>query len=151
MTAVKRTISIPSDLDEELRAYELPISAICQKALRGAVEELEDNRRRIVVTTTRGREGFLGRWIIRPDDDAALTELTKWRGQGKAIWDAGHHYAVAITEQGRLVVYVPETHTLTFCRTLPGTNMYLPEDVRERVKVMVDQTTEEPIIWHEDW
>lgn len=92
-------ISVPDELAEQVRTLKIPISTVCQKALRDAVETalLHDQQgmEEIVLDVGRPpvRVGFIGRWLLAPDREAARHN------------PAGMYFGIAVTKRGRIAVY----------------------------------------------
>jgi hypothetical protein len=97
-------ISVPADLAEQVRERGIRVSAICQRALRAEVERLRtldgDGMQRIIadVGEPTVTVGFTGRWLVDPDPDSTRS--------GEEGYDAGAYWGVALTQKGRIVVYL---------------------------------------------
>jgi post-segregation antitoxin (ccd killing protein) len=57
---VRLNISVPDTLAEEVRQYGVPVSAVCQRALRGEVARLRDPAARDVAVSLRAMSAELG-------------------------------------------------------------------------------------------
>lgn len=150
MPAAKLTISVPASLAAELKAYDLSPSAICQPALRAAVDKAEGDARRIVVETTGGYEAFYGRWVIDPDSEDANTAQA-FDENGVQIYPPDERWGVALTDHGRIVVYWRNAKLL---RRVDGglAAAAIPDDVRERATEPARVAAEQEVItMHEDW
>lgn len=103
---MRMNISVPDELAEQVRTRDLPISAICQDALREAVE-MHDKKERTMtdmqqISVETGAdydmtETFTGLWLVEPDSDETRT--------GEENWDAGTYWGVARTKKGQIAVY----------------------------------------------
>jgi hypothetical protein len=98
-------ISVPGGLAAEVRERDIPISAICQRALGAEVKRLralEDSGGMEQITVGVGEPsvtvGFTGRWLVCPDPDG-----TRAVEDG---YDAGAYWGVALTQKGRIAVYL---------------------------------------------
>jgi hypothetical protein len=102
-------VYLPDDLAEEMAEVEdLPTSAICQRALREelrqmqAITEAGKDMKRIEVDVE-DRNGdvhtvaFTGRWLVSSDSDHGQTD--------EAGHDAGTRWGIALTGRGRYAVY----------------------------------------------
>ncbi len=97
---MRMTISVPDELGEQIRELGLPISSICQKGLRTAVENATADNELIKVETGEDyniTKGFMGRWLVEPDSDGTRAD--------DESWDAGAYWGVAATQKGRIAVY----------------------------------------------
>jgi len=100
---MRMNISVPDELAEQVRERNLPISAICQRALREeldhlkALEQASGDMEKIIVEVGYPSltVGFTGRWLVEPDPDET-------RGGD----DAGAYWGIALTQRGRIAVYV---------------------------------------------
>ena len=100
----KINVYLSDDLAEEVRKHQLPVSAICQQALREEVERMTITAttptfRTLTVDTGPERnrtEKFKGFWVVEPSDDMR---------SGAPGADAGMCYGVARTAKGRVAVY----------------------------------------------
>jgi Post-segregation antitoxin CcdA len=106
----KINVYLPDDLADEVKAHDLPVSAICQAALRKEIEKVKTKEqtgmeeiqveigdpRDVGATVT---ASFIGRWLVEPDSDDTRTGLVD---QG---YDAGAYWGVALTKRGRIAVY----------------------------------------------
>lgn len=96
--------SVPDDLAERVRELDLPISRICQDALRYAADTASRETGTIEIEIYdrygehRHTEAFEGRWLIEPDPDETRT--------GEEGYDAGAYWGVAQTKRGRFAVYM---------------------------------------------
>jgi len=101
----KINIYVSEDLAVQIRQHQVPMSAICQRALREEIERMEATAKDqdfevLVVETGDGRqrtERFMGRWVVAPDNNSRSSELGV---------DAGSCYGVADTAKGRIAVWV---------------------------------------------
>jgi hypothetical protein len=126
---MRMNISVPDELADQVRALELPISAICQTALRNAVIDTRQDTERITVETGHDyniTEAFTGRWLVHPDPDESRT--------AEPGYDAGAYWGVALTARGRIAVYVAHCNErfpgqLTDFDTLAEATDTLPADI----------------------
>ena len=132
---MRMNISVPDVLAEQVRTRDLPISAICQDALRTAVEVHDQKERtmtdmqRITVETGADydmAETFTGLWLVYPDPDETRT--------GEENWDAGTYWGVARTQKGQIAVYTAHCNGrspghLGVYRSLEQTKGDVPEDI----------------------
>lgn len=148
--AQELTITVPDYVAEEARAYDVPISSVCNAALRAAIDQAEGDTHKIVVQTGKGTEAFYGQWVVHPDDDDSRTKLAADPESGEVFWDESVHWGVAVTRTGRVAVYQKEAGLLRLSHTLPDAIM--PPDIYEKA---VDLTAVPPaapaIVWHHDW
>lgn len=98
----KINVYLPDDLAAEVRKHDIPISAICQAALRRATERLRTNDTGfeqiiVMVGNPAIATGFMGRWLLPPDP------------YGTCSSEDGHdtdvYWGVAATKRGRIAVY----------------------------------------------
>src|SRR5579859_6772905 len=95
---MRMNISVPDQLAEEVRRRNLPVSAICQRALRDEVGRLRAadiaglQTLTVHVGDSLAAVRFTGRWLIEPDADRAEAPQRYF------------HYGVAITGRGRIAV-----------------------------------------------
>jgi hypothetical protein len=102
---MRMNISVPDTLAKQIRERNLPISAICQRALREevdrlrAIETADEDMSQITVDVGEPylTVGFTGRWLVEPDSDETRS--------GAAGADAGAYWGVARTKRGRIAVY----------------------------------------------
>lgn len=102
---MRMNISVPDALAEQARERNIPVSAICQRALSVEVERLralENGSGMERVTVDVGEPavtvGFSGRWLVCPDLDGSRS--------GEEGYDAGAYWGVALTQKGRIAVYL---------------------------------------------
>lgn len=104
----KINVYLPDDLADEIRQHRVSVSAICQEALRRAVElqKTSDNMKKIMVTIGKPQivTGFTGRWLVAPDPQNTTSD------------DGGHdpdtYWGVALTRRGRIAVYAAHRQEL---------------------------------------
>lgn len=100
----KINVYLPDDLADEVRRYQLPVSAICQQALLERISKMKATTDAPGFTTLtvetgderRRTEKFTGYWVIEPGDDQRSSDPQA---------DAGTCYGVARTAKGRVAVY----------------------------------------------
>jgi hypothetical protein len=97
----KVNVYLPDDLADEVRRHRVPVSTICQEALRRAVERLRTNDEMKQIMVTVGKPeiviGFTGRWLVPPDP-----QLTTSADDAR---DPDVYWGVAVTRRGRIAVY----------------------------------------------
>ena len=151
MGATKLTISVPASLAEEVKAYGISPSLVCQPALRAAVEDVAADTDKIVLQTQDGLEAFWGTWVIDPDSDDAMT-AEHHDEHGERVWDEEEHWGVAVTRAQHIVVYWRNAGLLRFVKG-GLSQAVLPSDVRERAAEPGRTVDGAPpvIIEHRDW
>jgi hypothetical protein len=99
----KINVYLPDDLAHAVRRHQVPVSAICQAALRHEVERLQVmddtglDQIILEVGNPAHSTGFVGRWLVEPAvDDTHSSEP----GQ-----DPDAYWGVAVTRRGRIAVY----------------------------------------------
>ena len=94
----KINVDLPDDLAEQVRARELPVSAICQRALRAEISRIHTMEQAVGIIVQVGKPavdiGFSGRWLVEPDVDKTRA------GPDEAVF-----WGVALTRRGRIAVY----------------------------------------------
>jgi hypothetical protein len=94
----KITIELPDDLAEQVEARELPVSSICQRALKAEISHLQTIEHAVGIIVQVGQPGvdigFQGRWLIEPDTDNT-----------RAGSEEGTYWGVALTKRGRIAIY----------------------------------------------
>jgi hypothetical protein len=94
----KITIELPDELAEQVRVRALPVSSICQRALRAEISHLQTVEHAAGIIVQVGEPavdlGFQGRWPIEPDTDNT-----------RAGPEEGTHWGVALTKRGRIAIY----------------------------------------------
>jgi hypothetical protein len=94
----KINIDVPDELATQVRARELPVSAICQRALRAEVSHLQTIEQAAGIIVQVGKPavdiGFRGRWLVEPDIEKSRAGL-----------EEGAYWGVALTKRGRIAVY----------------------------------------------
>jgi hypothetical protein len=94
----KINIDVPDDLARQVRARNLPVSAICQRALRAEISRLQTIEQAVGIIVQVGSPavdiGFRGRWLVEPDADKT-----------RAGQEEGAYWGVALTKRGRIAVY----------------------------------------------
>jgi len=98
-------VYLPDDLAQQVRRVELPISSICQQALREELDKMTTTQDEITYETLSvwvGEDGheerFRGRWLVKPDPDETRS--------GDEGYDAGAYFGVAQTAKGKVAVFV---------------------------------------------
>lgn len=100
----KINVYLPDDLADEVRQYQLPVSAICQQALLERISKMKAKTAAPDFTTLtvetgdeRSRtEKFMGYWVVEPSDNQRSSEPEA---------DNGVCFGVARTAKGRVAVY----------------------------------------------
>jgi hypothetical protein len=96
---MRMNISVPDDLAADVRALGLPVSALCQRALREEVNRLRSaellgmQRLKVIAGDPLTEVSFTGRWLIDPYAE---------RDKTPALYV---YYGVAITARGQFAVY----------------------------------------------
>jgi hypothetical protein len=101
----KISVYLPDDMAKAVRRHNLPVSAICQRALQERLQLMEATTMDPAFTTLEVQTGpdrsrteqFKGYWVIAPNDSMRSGEVTS---------DAGACYGVARTARGHVAVYV---------------------------------------------
>jgi Post-segregation antitoxin CcdA len=135
-------ISVPDDLAERVRELDLPISRICQAALRSAADAAARETGVIEVEIHdhygkhRHTEAFEGRWLVEPDPDKTRT--------GEEGYEPGAYWGVAQTRRGRIAVYMAEINVgfapqLTDYDSLDDAKGELPEDILAKAKKVLGE------------
>ena len=91
-------VDLPDELAEQVRKRDLPVSAICQRALRAEVSHLLTIEQAAGIIVQVGEPavdmGFRGRWLVEPHPDRTQAGL-----------EEGAYWGVALTKRGRIAVY----------------------------------------------
>lgn len=91
-------IDLPDELADQVRVRELPVSAICQRALRAEISHLQTIEQAAGIIVQVGEPafdiGFSGRWLVEPDVNKSQAGL-----------EEGAYWGVALTKRGRIAVY----------------------------------------------
>ncbi len=91
-------IDVPDELAKQVSARELPVSAICQRALRAEISHLQMIEQAVGIIIQVGKPavdiGFRGRWLVEPDIEKSRAGL-----------DEGAYWGVALTKRGRIAIY----------------------------------------------
>jgi hypothetical protein len=94
----KIDVDLPDDLAELVRKRDLPVSAICQRALRAEISHRQPIEQAVGIIVQVGEPamdiGFRGRWLVEPDPDKT-----------QAGPEEGAYWGVALTKRGRIAVY----------------------------------------------
>jgi hypothetical protein len=76
---------VSNELAEQVQAWDLPVSAICQRALKAEISHLQTIEEAVGIIVQVGEPavdiGFRGRWLVEPDTDktrAGLEEGAYW-------------------------------------------------------------------------
>jgi hypothetical protein len=139
----KINVYLPDDLAEQVKARDLPVSAICQNALRKELDKMQTKQltgmeeiqveigdpRDVGATLT---ASFIGRWLVAPDEDETRTRMVD-------KYDAGAYWGVALTKRGRIAVYTVHCNDrwpaeLHDYDTLDDAADHLPEDILAMAK-----------------
>jgi post-segregation antitoxin (ccd killing protein) len=142
----KINVYVPDQLAAQLKTRGLPVSAICQEALRRELARLhlKESTAFDEVTVAVGEPamtvGFLGRWLVFPD------------GHGDGVAEDGRRggpWGVALTKRNRIAVYrsdTTESATLNDYDSLAQAARELPVDV---VALAGRAIGEEKVIWRD--
>lgn len=88
-------IDLPDELAKKVKAWDLPVSAICQRALRAEISHRQPIEQAAGIIVQVGNPavdlGFSGRWLIVPDPDKT-----------QAGMENGAYWGVALTKRGRI-------------------------------------------------
>ena len=91
-------IDLPEELANKVKAWDLPVSAICQRALRAEISHRQPIEQAVGIIVQVGSPavdiGFRGRWLVEPDADKTQAGL-----------EEGAYWGVALTKRGRIAVY----------------------------------------------
>jgi hypothetical protein len=148
---MRMNISVPDALAEEVRQRNIPISAICQRALRDELDRLGLADQDVVpmekITVEVGEPalttGFIGRWLVMPGRDETRT--------GEEGYDAGAYWGIALTQKHRIAVYTAHCND----RWAPVINDYdtlddaaedVPEDI---IALAAAELGEQRVIWRD--
>jgi hypothetical protein len=151
---MRMNISVPDTLAQEVRERNLPISAVCQRALSAEIDRLrslEGARKEMrPITVPVGDAwvtvGFTGRWLVHPDSHEAETREPREDDFKGAFW------GVAQTQKGRIAVYMG-THGAGFAPELldydsldQAAKDEVPEDVLQRA---AEALGEDRVLWRD--
>ena len=91
-------IDLPDELANKVKAWDLPVSSICQRALRAEISHRQPIEQAAGIIVQVGTPpvdvGFRGRWLVEPDPDKTQAGL-----------EEGAYWGVALTKRGRIAVY----------------------------------------------
>jgi len=91
-------IDLPEELANKVKAWDLPVSAICQRALKAEISHRQPIEQAVGIIVQVGKPavdiGFRGRWLVEPDPTKTQTGL-----------EDGAYWGVALTKRGRIAVY----------------------------------------------
>ena len=141
----KITVDLPNDLADQVKARELSVSAICQRALRAEISHLQTIEQAVGIIVQVGDPavdiGFSGRWLVEPNRDKT-----------RAGPDEGAYWGVALTKRARIAVYRAHVNqewpaSLSDYDTLDNaTAADVPEKIIASAK---DALGEEHVIWRD--
>ncbi|MBB4931398.1 hypothetical protein F4561_002218 [Lipingzhangella halophila] len=147
-------ISVPDVLAEQVRAIQMPVSEVCQRALRQALDRSQQLKSTDSATDSMGEItvevdnppftfGFIGRWLVEPDRDDTRT--------GEDGYDAGAYWGVAQTKRGRIAVYTAHCNDrwpaqLNDHDTLDEAAKELPEDI---LAMAARELGEDLVVWRD--
>lgn len=102
LSMARVNVYLPDDLASEVRRAGLPVSPICQNALREELTKMpsktQNETKYETITVNVGEDNheelFRGRWLVEPDRDAT-----------RAGDDFGAYWGVAQTEKGNIAVF----------------------------------------------
>jgi hypothetical protein len=148
---MRMNISVPDALADEVRRRDIPISAICQRALQEEVDRLDAAehaaRGMDKITVDVGEPaltvGFTGRWLLDPGADDTRT--------GEEGWDAGACWGIALTQRGRIAVYTAHCNdgfpaTLKDYDNLDQAAAHVPADIIAMAAAGLGETR---ILWRD--
>ncbi len=147
---MRMNISVPDDLATAVRELELPISAICQHALRsevvkaravaqgGSMQEITIEVGDPILT-----QGFTGYWLVEPSRDETRT--------AEEGYDAGAYWGVALTKRGRIAVYTAHRNerwpaSLNDYDSLDQAAGHVPADILARAAAELGETR---VLWRD--
>jgi hypothetical protein len=138
-------VDLPDDLAEQIRARDLSVSAICERALKREISHLQTIEQAVGIIVQVGEPtidiGFSGRWLVEPD-----------MNRTRAGPDQGAYWGVALTKRGRIAVYRAEVNegwpaSLTDYDTLDNA---LADDVPEEIVTAAkDALGEAHVVWRD--
>jgi hypothetical protein len=146
---MRMNISVPDDLAAAVRELDLPISAICQAALRAEVDNLVAvakgaSMRQITVETGEPTvtQRFTGLWLVEPDRDGTRSGNAR---------DKDAYWGVALTRRGRFAVYVAQRDGRWPARlddydTLDQAFEHAPRDIIDRAAAELGETR---VVWRD--
>ena len=138
-------VDLPDELAKQVRARELPVSAICQRALRAEISHLQTIEQAVGIIVQVGNPavdiGFRGRWLVEPDMDKTQAGLKD-----------GAYWGAALTKRGRIAVYRAHVNqewpaSLSDYDTLDNA---IADDLPEQIIAMAKQAlTEAHVMWRD--
>jgi hypothetical protein len=141
----KINVDLPEELAHQVRARDLPVSAICQRALRAEISHLQTIEQAVGIIVQVGDPavdiGFSGRWLVEPGTDKT-----------QAGPDEGAYWGVALTKRGRIAVYRAHANeewpaSLSDYDTLDDA---IADDLPERIIAMAKEALREaPVMWRD--
>src|SRR5262245_27192539 len=91
-------VDLPDELANKVKAWDLPVSAICQRALKAEISHRQPIEQAAGIIVQVGKPatdiGFRGRWLVEPDPNKTQAGL-----------EDGAYWGVALTKRGRIAVY----------------------------------------------
>jgi hypothetical protein len=123
----KINVDLPEELAKQVRARELPVSAICQRALRAEISHLQTIEQAVGIIVQVGDPtvdiGFTGRWLVEPDTDKTRAGL-----------DEGAYWASRLPSEAesRSIERMRTRSGQRRCRTTTPSTMQLPMISRRR-------------------
>ena len=141
----KINIDLPDELATQVKARQLPVSAICQRALRAEISHLQTVDQAVGIIVRVGKPavdiGFRGRWLVEPDIEKTQAGL-----------DEGTYWGVALTKRGRIAVYRAPVDqdwpaSLSDYDTLDGA---IADDLPEKIIAMAKEAVGEAhVMWRD--
>jgi Post-segregation antitoxin CcdA len=146
---MRMNISVPDDLAAAVRELDLPISAVCQAALRAEVDNIVAvakgaSMRPITVETGEPAvtQRFTGRWLVEPDREGTRSRDAR---------DKDAYWGVALTRRGRFAIYVAHRDDRWPARlndydTLDEAFKHAPRDIIDRAAAELGETQ---VVWRD--
>jgi hypothetical protein len=139
-------VDLPDDLAEQVKARELSVSAICQRALRAEISHLQTIEQAVGIIVQVGQPavniGFSGRWLVEPDPDNT-----------RAGPEEGAYWGVALTKRGRIAVYrahVTDEWPATLSDYDTLNNAIADDDLPEQIIAMAKEALSQAhVIWRD--
>ena len=141
----KIEVDLPDELAEQVKRRELPVSSICQRALRAEISHVQTIEQAVGIIVQVGEPavdiGFRGRWLVEPDP-----------GKTQAGLDEGAYWGVAFTKRGRIAVYRAHVNeewpaSLSDYDTLENA---VADDLPEEIIAMANKALREAdVIWRD--
>jgi hypothetical protein len=142
----KIDVDLPDELAKQVIARKLPVSAICQRALRAEISHLQTIEQSAGLIVQVGQPavdiGFSGRWLVEPDPDKSQAGL-----------EEGAYWGVALTKRGRIAVYrahVTDEWPATLSDYDTLNNAIADDDLPEQIIAMAKEALSQAhVIWRD--